>query len=80
MLGQGTSHFHHAEYGIGSAYALLGDRQQALKWLEQTAEDGLPCYPLFERDPNLAKLRGDPRFAALLGKLKLQWDGYRSAL
>jgi non-specific serine/threonine protein kinase len=80
MLGQGTSHFHHAEYGIASAYALLGDRQQALKWLEQTAEDGLPCYPLFERDPNLAKLRGDPRFAALLGKLKMQWDGYRSAL
>jgi len=79
MLGQGTSHFHHAEYEIASTYALLGDHEQALKWLDQTAEDGLPCYPLFEGDPNLQKLRGDPRFTAFLQKQKQQWEVFRSS-
>jgi eukaryotic-like serine/threonine-protein kinase len=49
--GQDTSHFHHAEYNIASAYAILGNKRQALEWLKKTADDGFPCYPLFETDP-----------------------------
>jgi hypothetical protein len=41
-----------------------------------TAEDGFPCYPLFERDLNLDGLRRDGRFITFLGKLKRQWEYY----
>ena len=46
---------------------------RALKCLQTIFDDDLPCYPLFERDKNLANLRNDPRFAALESKLKRQW-------
>jgi hypothetical protein len=58
--GQGKLQFHHAEYNIASAYALMGRNHSAVQWLQRAADDGLPCYPLFEKDPHLDNLRGDP--------------------
>jgi TolB-like protein/Flp pilus assembly protein TadD len=77
---RGTSHFHHAEYTIGSVYALTGKKAAAVQWLERAAVHGLPCYPLYRDDPSLASLRGDPAFEALLSRLKSQWEGYRRDL
>ncbi len=51
LLGEGFGHFHHAAYNIASTYALLGRAAPAVQWLRRAAEDGLPCYPLFARDP-----------------------------
>jgi hypothetical protein len=53
---------------------------EALKWLQLAADEGLPCYPLFERDPNLDNLRQDPQFNSFMTKLKAQWDYYRVSL
>jgi len=78
--GEGRGHFHHAEYNIASAYALMGDRRQALQWLRKTAQDRFPCYPLFERDPNLNNLRTDPDFATFLSEMKSLWERRRAAL
>src|SRR6266704_1434340 len=78
--GSGRSHFHHAEYNIATAYALQGDHARALAWLHRTAEDGLPCYPLFAGDPYLDSLRRDPEFVAFLGRLKAQWENYKATL
>ncbi len=78
--GSGLSHFHHAEYNIATAYALQGDHARALAWLHRTAEDGLPCYPLFAGDPYLDSLRRDPSFVAFLARLKGQWENYRTTL
>jgi tetratricopeptide (TPR) repeat protein len=36
--GEKASHFHHAEYSIAEAYALLGDKDRALEFLRKTAE------------------------------------------
>src|SRR2546428_650255 len=58
--GTGLSHFHHAEYNIATAYALQGDHAKAMAWLRRTAEDGLPCYPVFPGDPYLDGLRRCP--------------------
>ena len=44
------------------------------------AEDGFPCYPLFERDTNLDNLRQDARFVTFLAKQRQQWEYYKTIL
>jgi len=79
-LGAGYVHFHHTEYNIASAYALMRRPREALPWLRRAADDGWPCYPSFARDPNLNNMRTDPEFLALLGELRMQWERYRATL
>ncbi|HYE66403.1 MAG TPA: hypothetical protein VD966_12520, partial [Pyrinomonadaceae bacterium] len=79
-IGTGFGHFHHTAYNIASAYALLNKPEQAVKWLQVTADDGFPCYPLFEHDANLNSLRKDERFIAIMAKLKQQWERYQATL
>src|SRR5262249_14489962 len=57
VKGKGYQHFHHITYAVASAYALLDRHEQAFQYLWLTAEDGFPCYPLFEHDSNLDHLR-----------------------
>jgi TolB-like protein/DNA-binding winged helix-turn-helix (wHTH) protein/tetratricopeptide (TPR) repeat protein len=78
--GKGFGHFHHTAYHIACAYALMNKPEQAVKWLEAAAETGFPCYPLFEGDGNLSNLRQDPRFIALMAKLKPQWEHFKTVL
>jgi serine/threonine protein kinase/predicted Zn-dependent protease len=78
--GKGFGHFHHTAYHIACAYAIMNRHDEAMKWLDSVANDGFPCYVLFERDRNLDNLRQDPRFQALLAKLKQQWEHYKTAL
>ena len=78
--GKGYGHFHHTAYHIACAYALMKKPEQAVKWLEVAADDGFPCYPLFENDSNLDNLRQDSRFIAFLQKQKQQWEYYKTIL
>ena len=78
--GKGFGHFHHTGYQIASAYAIMNRQEQAIKWLESAANDGFPCYVLFENDHNLDNLRQDSRFQGLLAKLKRQSEEYKTAL
>jgi tetratricopeptide (TPR) repeat protein len=78
--GKGFGHFHHTAYHIACAYALINKAEQAIKWLEIAADDGFPCFPLFERDTNLNNLRQDVRFATFLAKQKQQWEYYKNIL
>ena len=79
-LGKGFGHFHHTAYQIACAYALMNKREQAIKWLEATAEDGFPCYPLFDTDSNLNNLRHDPHFVTFMNKMRQQWEYYKTIL
>jgi hypothetical protein len=78
--GEGFGHFHHTAYAVGSAYALMNNPQQALKWLQMAADDGFPCYPMFEHDSNLDRLRNDPGFLSFLAEQKRQWEYFRAHL
>ena len=73
-LGRNFGHFHHTAYNIATAYALLGARQKAIGFLENAADDGFPCYPLFAKDALLDSLRKEPRFVALLARLERDWQ------
>jgi tetratricopeptide (TPR) repeat protein len=79
-IGKGFGHFHHTAYNIASAYALINKPEQAVKWLQTAADDGFPCYPLFENDANLNSLRNDQRFIAFMSKSKQQWERYNATL
>ena len=73
-------HFHHTAHFIASAYARMNKPEEAVYWLQQAAETGFPCYPLFEQDTNLNPVRTDPRFRHFMGKLKAQWENYKAIL
>ena len=79
-IGRGYGHFHHTSYNIASAYALMNQPVPALKWLQVTAEEGFPCYPLFEGDANLANLKKDPRFISFMTTQKQQWLRFDATL
>ncbi len=65
---------HHIAYSLGAAYAQIGDASQAVRWLNDAARIGFPCYPWFARDPLLQPLREDTQFAALLERLRRQHE------
>jgi adenylate cyclase len=59
-----------AAYGLALIYMGLGDRNEALNWLEQgyREHDGFNIGPI-RVDPLLAPLHGDPRFETLAEKI-----------
>ena len=80
QIGEGYQHFHHTAYIIGSSYALMNQPEPAVRFLQKAAEEGFPCYPMFERDPNLNNLRSDAHFVQFLADLKKQWEYFREKL
>ena len=52
-------------------FANIGETDQALRWLSAAIEMGIINHRFFaETDPFLAKLRGDPRFEALMERAR----------
>jgi hypothetical protein len=78
--GKGYQHFHHIAYAVGSANALLTRHDKALQFLRMAAEDGFPCYPLFEHDSNLDRLRNDAGFLRFMAEQKKQWEYFQAHL
>jgi len=76
-LGTGFGHFHHTAHNLAAVFAALQQPDDAVTWLEAAADDGFPCYPYFERDPNLDPLRNSPRFAELMSALRRRWRQFR---
>ncbi|MEP6570383.1 MAG: protein kinase [Acidobacteriota bacterium] len=69
--------YHHLTYDIACVYALAGKSDEAVKWLRETAKTGFPCYPLFERDPYLNRIRKAPEFVEFMEEIKAQFDKYK---
>jgi tetratricopeptide (TPR) repeat protein len=76
----GLSDTHHAQFSIGCAYALLGKRDEAVRWLTKAANEGYPSYPRFSSDPDLASLKGHDGFEALLARLRSDYERWRKML
>ena len=52
-----------------SFYALLGETDKALEWLDRAARVGDERWELFQRDPLLADIRNHPRFKQILDSI-----------
>ena len=76
----GLSDTHHAQFAIGCAYALLGKRDEAVRWLTKSANEGYPSYPRFSSDPDLASLKGHDGFETLLARLRGDYERWRKTL
>jgi serine/threonine protein kinase/Flp pilus assembly protein TadD len=70
-------HTHHADYNIASAYAVLGETEKAMAWLERSVDTGNPCWPFFLVDPHLASLRPEPRFQRLIAGIKREYTALK---
>jgi serine/threonine protein kinase/Tfp pilus assembly protein PilF len=55
-----------------SFYALLGETEKALEWLDRAARAGDERWEFFQRDPLLANIRNHPRFKQILDSMALK--------
>ncbi len=56
-------------YNVACLYALEGRREESIACLEECVRLGFGNPEWIERDPDLASLRGDPRFEDLLARI-----------
>src|SRR3989454_5415303 len=60
---------HDVAYWLASAYAMEGEREEALKWLRRAIELGNENKHWFERDKNWDSLRDDPEYQEIVGSI-----------
>jgi len=69
-LPRSFGHTHHTYYQIACVYAVLGEADKAMAWLERSVDTGFACWPFFRVDPHLENLRGEPEFQRLVADLE----------
>ena len=60
---------HDVAYWLASAYAMEGEREEALKWLRRAIELGNENRRWFEADKNWNSLRDDPEYQRIIGSI-----------
>jgi DNA-binding winged helix-turn-helix (wHTH) protein/TolB-like protein/Flp pilus assembly protein TadD len=68
-----------ATYKIAQAYAVLGDKESALRMLRYSIENGFFSYPYFQTDPLLDSLRQEPQFAELMNTARNRYESFKRA-
>jgi peptidase M23-like protein/tetratricopeptide repeat protein len=56
-------------FRVGRAYARLKEREKAFEWLGRAMDSGFPNFQLFSTDPDVATLKGDPRYQKIYDQL-----------
>jgi len=60
-----------------SLFALVDEKEEALRWLEHSVDRGWINYPVFaERNPFFANIRGEERFKKLMARVKFEWEHF----
>jgi TolB-like protein len=60
-----------------SFFAILGDFDTALDWLENAVDRSFINYPYMSQyDPFLTKMRGIPRYDKLMERVKHEWENF----
>ncbi|MCG7853440.1 MAG: hypothetical protein MIO92_13040, partial [Methanosarcinaceae archaeon] len=62
---------------MAECYALMEEKDEALRWLERAVEKGLFNYPsINEFDPFLSNIRYEERFKKLMERVKYKWENF----
>jgi eukaryotic-like serine/threonine-protein kinase len=62
---------HDVAYWLASAYAMEGQRDEALRWLRRAIQLGNENRPWFERNPQWDALRDDPEYQQILNSINV---------
>jgi tetratricopeptide (TPR) repeat protein len=68
--------YHHGAYVRACIAALGSDTANAVHWLEETVDTGMPVYPAFARDKCFDPIRQTPQFSTFMARLKPVWEDY----
>ena len=62
---------------LAEGYALIGRRDDAMRWLKEAVARGFINYPFLDkRDPFLESIRGDAEFQALMQQVERRWHAF----
>ncbi|MCJ7588633.1 MAG: tetratricopeptide repeat-containing serine/threonine-protein kinase [Candidatus Aminicenantes bacterium] len=61
---------------VAASLAVLGEKKQALDWLQNAVDRGFWNYPFLDKDPFLKSLRGEARFKAILDQARKEWERF----
>ena len=62
---------------LAQSFALIGEKEKALYWIEYTVNRGFINYPyLSEYDHTFKNIRGDERFKKLMERVKYEWENF----
>ena len=64
-------------YKVAQAYAVLGDREAALRVLRRSIEGGFVAYPYFVSDPLLKPLHGAAEYAELMEMARARHEEFK---
>jgi tetratricopeptide (TPR) repeat protein len=67
-------------YKVAQAYAVLGDKESAIRMLRRSIEGGFFCYPYFTTDPLLDNIRGQAEYAKLMEMARARHEEFKSKL
>jgi tetratricopeptide (TPR) repeat protein len=68
-----------ATYKIAQAYAVLGDRNSALRLLRASVGAGFFSYPYIARDPLLEDLHNEPEFNEILNIARQRYESFEKS-
>ena len=66
-----------ATYKIAQAYAVLADKNAALRVLRTSVESGFFSYPYIAKDPLLSNLHDEPEFAQTLEVARQRYEAFK---
>jgi tetratricopeptide (TPR) repeat protein len=74
LLEQSARWVEYLAWMLADGYALIGRRDEAMRWLGRSVELGLLNYPVLSKlDPLLESLRGDAEYQALMQQVHKRW-------
>jgi hypothetical protein len=77
VLEQSARWVEYLAWFLAEGYALIGRRDDALRWLRRAVYRGfINCPVLATHDPFLASLRGDAEFEELMQQVQRRWRAF----
>ena len=77
LLAQAAHWVEYLAWFLADGYALIGRRDDALRWLRRAVDQGFINYlVLAKHDPFLESIRGDAEYEALMQQVQRRWQAF----
>jgi eukaryotic-like serine/threonine-protein kinase len=77
LLEQSARWVEYLAWMLADGYALIGRRDDSLRWLRRAVDQGFINYPILSTlDPLLESIRGDTEYQALMQQVQRRWQAF----